>query len=1171
MFENNYQSNAITQVDFAHREAGGSAIRKVFMNQPLVGRSVKKRFSQFLSATLAFTTTVSLSGFALMFALTASAQVATLSDGDVVKTAGNPDVYIVTTNPHAQYAGWKRLILNPEVFNLYGHLSWSKIKTVSQATIDAYHTSALVRGENDPKVYVLAPNGDVGTKTWITSEAEFLAAGYSWSQIAQVNNKERDMYTDASQQPVQAPVGTGLSVSLASNTAAAGSIVADSTGSGGDGAQAQASMLTANFAAGNDGDVTVTTLKVKRGGISADADIANAYLYDGANRIAEMTNISSTYISFVNASGLFTVSRGTSKAITVKMDLTNGTSSGKTISLAINAASDVVAGSAAVSGVFPITGNSMTTATVSDLGKITIANVSPSAATTVDPGQTGYEVWRFSVAATDQKVSVSKIKVTNVGSVATTDLTNVKLMDGSVQLGATAATLAVDGTATFDMSANPLMVTAGQTKNLSVVADIVGGTTRTYRFSVQRSSDIVAMDTNYGISLKPNQTDSFSVIQAGGATTINSGSLTISVDPSSPNGNVAADYTDQELARFTFKANGEAVKVTSLTASSTGSTAGGINNAKLYLDGTQVGVTADLPAAASVAFTFGNSFIVPAGATKTLVVKAEVKKADGTSFSAGNQIQVQLVAGSSNAQGQTSLQSISTSAATANTLTVQTGTLTTATNTGMADATSSLPTGVRGSTNTKIGSFLITAGSGEGAEVSQIVVKNSATAGLALGHDFQNLTLKNGSTQIGTTVGSLSTTASNTYTFTPSPAINLAAGQQYVVDVYADVLTGASNYSGGSGYVAYVAVILDSVTATGKSTNSDASSSTDRNGQNVYVASTGSLTVAAASDMPIAQNRAMGQTGQTLATFKLTTGTQEGVAISQVVVTDTLSGTASAATGTITNLSLWNSAGVQVGSTVASMSASSGMDVIATFSGLNLQLAKDKSEVLTLKGDVNSYPNGVSGSYHTFSMTSNASITATGATSGQSITMTGSGSGNAQRAYRAELTAANEMSSFSGGQGTDQNIGKFRLTNTSAGNYTITVTDMDIAISSTITKSNTATRYLTLKRDSVGGTTVAKKAYAYAATAFSDATDLTSLTTAYDASQSAFSSFTIDASNGTGYVDIYVLLDTNDAASTKTVSTALGSGSNVVTWSDGVSSNITSMDGTPVNGATVTY
>jgi hypothetical protein len=395
-----------------------------------------------------------------------------------------------------------------------------------------------------------------------------------------------------------------------------------------------------------------------------------------------------------------------------------------------------------------------------------------------------------------------------------------------------------------------------------------------------------------------------------------------------------------------------------------------------------------------------------------------------------------------------------------------------------------------------------------------------------------------------------------------------------VVDVYADILTGASNASA----TAYTAVILDGVTATGKSTNSDASFNTDQNGQSVYISTGGSLVIAAASDMPIAQNRSMGQTGQTLATFKLTTGAPEAVNISQIVVTDTLSGTATLATGTITNLSLWNASGVQVGATVASMSASAGMDVIATFSGLSLNLAKDTATVLTLKGDVNGYPNGVSGSSHTFAVAANAAVTAVGATSGQSITMTGAGiAGNAQRAYRSELTVANAMSNFSGGAGTDQNIGKYRFTNTSAGNYSITVTDIDLGMSTNKSGALTATRYVTLKKDSVGGSTVAKTSSRPTGTLITNTgahfqdVSAWSVTTGNSGEQ-AFSSFTIDASSGTGYVDIYVLADTTDtSAATNNVATSIGTGSLVVTWSDGVSSNITTLDSAPVIGATVSY
>ena len=1125
-------------------------------------QSTKKKLSQFLSVAIAFTTTLSLSGFALMFAFTASAQVATLIDGDVVKTADNPDVYIVNMSPHGQYSGWKRLILNPEVFNLYGHLSWSSIKTVNQATIDAYQTSALVRGENDPKVYVLAPNGDAGTKTWIENEAAFLAAGYMWSQIAQVNNKERDMYTDASQPVTPTPTGTGLTVSLASDTAAGGSVVVDSTTS--EKAQAMAPFVKLNFAAGSDGDVTVTTLKLKRLGISADSDLGNVYLYDGNTRLAEMTNISSTFVTFTSAAGLFTVSRSSTKSITVKVDIADGITAGKTIALSVNAASDVVAGSANVSGSFPVSGNMMTTAQVSDLGQLSFPTTM-TAPTSVDPGSTGLEVAKLYVKANDQKINVSYLKFTNVGSIAASDLANFKLMDSATQLGATVTSLGTDGAIVFDLSSSPLAITAGQQKNLSLTADIVSGTSRNFKFTVQRASDVIAMDTNYGVYVKPSgsaTTGSFAVQQPSASTEISTGTLTISVDPATPTGNVAADYTDQEFARFNFKAAGEAIKVSSLnvTATVVSSTRGnaGINQAKLYLDGTQIGSATDLAAvAANTEFTFGNSFIVPAGATKTLVIKGEVKTATSTSYAANDTIKVSLVAGSGgNAQKQTSLGTLNTTAAEGSTLTVQTGALTVAASTGLANATSDNPTAVKGATGVKIASFAITAGSGEAVSMTQIVVQNSATAGLTLGSDFQNLRLMNGAVQIGTTVGSLSTTENNTHTFTPAGAITINAGQQYIVDVYADVLTGASNT--GS---AYVAVLLDSVAATGISTGIDASraSGTDVNGQQIYLATGGSLTIVAGSDTPIAQIRSMGQTGQTLATFKLTTGAAEAVNVTKLLITDTMAGTSTAATGSVTNLKLFNAAGTQVGATVASMAAGA----TASFDGLTYQIAKDKSETLTLKGDINGYPNAVSGSTHAFSIagSSTTHVISAGATTGTALTnaniVVTSATGVAQSVYRSELTVANAMTNMTGGAGTAQQVGKYTFTNTSPGNYSLTVTDFDLGMSSTVTA--TSSRTVKVYKNSITSGNLLATETVTNGTNFPDITG-------WDAT---FTSFTIDASNGTGAVDIYITADTNDATAAENISTSISATS--ITWSDTTSTGIASIDNAPVYGATVTY
>ena len=65
-----------------------------------------------------------------------------LKEGDVISAAGSsdPDVYIVNE------MGYKRLFLNPAIFNFYGHLGGFKaVKSVSAVTRDAFVTSGLFR------------------------------------------------------------------------------------------------------------------------------------------------------------------------------------------------------------------------------------------------------------------------------------------------------------------------------------------------------------------------------------------------------------------------------------------------------------------------------------------------------------------------------------------------------------------------------------------------------------------------------------------------------------------------------------------------------------------------------------------------------------------------------------------------------------------------------------------------------------------------------------------------------------------------------------------------------------------------------------------------------------------------------------------------------------------
>ena len=119
-----------------------------------------------------------------------------LVDGDLVTTADSFDIYIASFVGEKRF---KRLILNPEIFNSYGHLSWGNVKTVSQAVQDVFTLSDLVIEVNadgsvaDEKVYKVssALDADVGQKQWLNmTAAQFELEGYDWDAIAKINHTE---------------------------------------------------------------------------------------------------------------------------------------------------------------------------------------------------------------------------------------------------------------------------------------------------------------------------------------------------------------------------------------------------------------------------------------------------------------------------------------------------------------------------------------------------------------------------------------------------------------------------------------------------------------------------------------------------------------------------------------------------------------------------------------------------------------------------------------------------------------------------------------------------------------------------------------------------------------------------------------------------------------------
>lgn len=114
-----------------------------------------------------------------------------LKEGDLIRAVGDIDIFIIN-----QY-GYKRLFLNPVIFNMYGHLGgWSAVKAVAPSTRDAFVTSNYYRYVDSPKVYfVEVTGGDTGIFHWVNMTGEnFLAQGGKANAIFTINKSEFDWY-----------------------------------------------------------------------------------------------------------------------------------------------------------------------------------------------------------------------------------------------------------------------------------------------------------------------------------------------------------------------------------------------------------------------------------------------------------------------------------------------------------------------------------------------------------------------------------------------------------------------------------------------------------------------------------------------------------------------------------------------------------------------------------------------------------------------------------------------------------------------------------------------------------------------------------------------------------------------------------------------------------------
>lgn len=529
---------------------------------------LNKKLKKVIASVTMFATVLCFSSVS-MLALPLSAQAATaIVDGDIVKTNvtnsdGTPsisslDVYIVKTVGSKKF---KRLVLNPNIFASYSHLKWENLKTVSQAEIDVYTTSSLVRVDGNDKVYAITPvpGGDTGAKSWINlTAAQFLSLPQSDpDSIYTINSVDGAAYsakadiTTVAQLtafyatgalPDDTPVITSdLTVSLLASTPRSMSIPVNSS----------AEFAAIKLAAGSL-DVSINSLTVTASGFGDSDNLNNVALYIDGAKVGSSKDINSEKEAAFNFSTPIKISANGSKTLTIKASA----NAAGTYILGIKEAADVITAGGTVAGSFPIYGNGM----AAD-GNVTAGTVTLDGVETGDPsnsfGDDNVLLAGFDLTANNEGAIVDSLRLKNGGTNEVGIISNLRLViDGDEVAKGTYDS----STGYVDFPVNgAFKIKKGDSASVEVYGDIgVASAEDTIDLYIKNKDDFAFTGEDYGFGVQVVAITLLDTAGKGITVLLTTGDVSIDMDKAAtPAKDVKADTDNVVLATFSVISNGE--------------------------------------------------------------------------------------------------------------------------------------------------------------------------------------------------------------------------------------------------------------------------------------------------------------------------------------------------------------------------------------------------------------------------------------------------------------------------------------------------------------------------------------------------------------------------------------------------------------------------------------
>ncbi|KUK49429.1 MAG: hypothetical protein XD75_0577, partial [Parcubacteria bacterium 33_209] len=446
------------------------------------------------------------------------------------------------------------------------------------------------------------------------------------------------------------------------------------------------------------------------------------------------------------------------KTIAVKSDIANSTS-GQTVGVSLTS----IVSDGTLSSSLPIAGNIHTIANANLATVAVSSSVLPTGSPTTDPID-GVRVWEATFTVSQRNVDFTKLSLRQINSIDKADISNFRLLIDGVEV-ASVPYLDANGYVTF--SFNKTLVTGS--RNVKVLADVTGGSSRYIQMSLRNKADIDVKDADYGVNVSVT-----GVPATAAAMQVNVGVFSITTNNVALPVTIANSASNVLIGKWTFKATGEPVKVETLKAGFTytnsgfsavtvGTDAGtdailaelnaaseatcngtygaatrnsgtgkvnaastcttptaSLRNGKIMINGAQAGSTATLLQAGT---EYAINYTFQPGVETVVELYADIYDNDGLGANGGvivanDGIQAKLVTGTANATRQTSLGVIgvpTTAPSDSSTITVSSGQASLVMVPSYGNRSTVLP-----QTGYQLGSWTLTAGTAEDINVNSL-------------------------------------------------------------------------------------------------------------------------------------------------------------------------------------------------------------------------------------------------------------------------------------------------------------------------------------------------------------------------------------------------------------------------------------------------------------------